>query len=246
MERKTIVGVGAHMDDLWYGMGGLALKAVRKGHRVIFINTVGDYTNWPVTRGRESEIKAKVKGFAIDKGITIHFLDYKYEHVPDDIDILKKLAEHFDEINPDLIFLHWYDDTNRDHWKSGVATLYSGLHRPCFLEREPSGSPSEVYAFQLDAQCRSFIPNVYVDITETLPDVLEVLAAIDHIYAEYTKADCVKARVEDLITNRKFELTVHSAQKYALAVTRGSECGVTYAEAFYSYIKRPADQMLYI
>lgn len=232
------------MDDLWYRMGGLALKAVMKGHRVVFINTVGDYSNWPVTKGRELGIKAKVQAFAEDNRMEINFLNYKYEYVPDDNVIMEKLAEYFDEINPDAIFLHWHDDTNRDHWKSGITTLYSGLHRPCFLGREASGSPSEVYAFQLDAQCRNFIPNTYFDITETLPDALEVLAEIDRIYAEYKKTDYVRARVDDLVTNRKFELTTHSAQKFALAVTRGAECGVPYAEGFYSYIRKPADQIL--
>jgi hypothetical protein len=28
------------MDDLWYVMGGLALKAISCGHHVIFVNTV--------------------------------------------------------------------------------------------------------------------------------------------------------------------------------------------------------------
>jgi LmbE family N-acetylglucosaminyl deacetylase len=241
--KKTIVGVGAHMDDLWYGMGGLALKAVSNGHRVFFINTVGDYSNWPVTKGRESELKAKVKAFAVDRGIDIRFLHYKYEQVPDDVEIMTKLAEYFDEIRPDIIFLHWHDDTNRDHWKSGVTTLYSGIHRSCFLERE-GGYSSEIYAFQLDAQCRSFVPNVYFDITEMLPEVLQVLGAIDRIYAEYNKTDYVRARVEDLITNRKFELTTHSAQKFALSITRGAECGVPYAEAYYAHTRRPVNRLL--
>jgi len=245
-ERKTILGVGAHMDDLWYGMGGFALKAVQGGHRVIFINAVGDYSNWPVTKGREADIKPKVRAFAEDKGIEVRFLEYKYEHVPDEAETMTKLAEHCDEIAPDILFFHWFDDTNRDHWKTGAATLYGCLHRSCFLARKPSSEIAEAYAFQLDAQCRNFVPNVYFDVTETLPDVLEVLITIDKIYAEYTETNPVRARVEDFTTKRQFELTPHSSQKFALAITRGAECGVAYAEAYHSYLRRPTGQILQI
>ncbi|MBU0610869.1 MAG: hypothetical protein KKI08_23520, partial [Armatimonadetes bacterium] len=65
---RTILVVAAHMDDAWYGVGGLALDAVRRWHRVVFLNTVGDYSNWPVTQGREAELKRRVRGFAEDRG----------------------------------------------------------------------------------------------------------------------------------------------------------------------------------
>jgi LmbE family N-acetylglucosaminyl deacetylase len=36
-EPLSFVAIGAHMDDTWMGMGGAALKAVRKGHRVTMV-----------------------------------------------------------------------------------------------------------------------------------------------------------------------------------------------------------------
>ena len=83
------------MDDVWYGVGGPALVAARRGRRVVFINTVGDYSNWPVTQGREAELKPKVQALADDRGIEIRFLNYEYEHVPDDPECMTALAEHF-------------------------------------------------------------------------------------------------------------------------------------------------------
>ena len=241
--KKTILAIGAHMDDVWYGVGGLALIAAKRGHRVVFINTVGDYSNWPVTQGREAELKPKVQALAEDRGIEIRFLNYKYEHVPDDPECMTALAEQCDELAPDIMFYQWFDDTNRDHWKSGVASVYGCTHPACFLAR-PANAARQAYAYQLDSQCRDFSPGVYFDVTEALPDVIEVLAAIDKIYAEYSGADPVRARVEDLRTGRDFELTTHAAQKFALAITRGAECGATYAEAYHPLTRRPAPYVL--
>ena len=230
--KKTILAVGAHMDDVWYGVGGLALAAVKKGHRVVFINTVGDYSNWPVTQGREAELKPRVRAFAEDRGIEIRFLNYKYEYVPDTPECMAELARHCDEIAPDILFYHWFEDTNRDHGMSGRAAAYGCTHAPCFLSRKAK-TPGQAYAFQLDSQCQNFQPRVYFNLTETLPDVLEVLTAIDKIYAEYHKGNPLRAHVKDLVTGREFDLTTHGAQKFALAITRGAECGAAYAEAYH-------------
>ena len=44
MDKKTILVVGAHMDDCEIGAGGLIIKAVRKGHRVVLVNVATDYS----------------------------------------------------------------------------------------------------------------------------------------------------------------------------------------------------------
>ena len=64
MDKKTILVVGAHMDDCEIGAGGLIIKAIRKGHRVVLVNVTTDYSTWCVTKGREKEIKEKVLGKA--------------------------------------------------------------------------------------------------------------------------------------------------------------------------------------
>jgi hypothetical protein len=126
---------------------------------------------------------------------------------------------------------------------SSHAAAYGCMHAPCFLRRA-ARTPRRVFQFQLDAQCRNFNGGVYHDITTTLPDVLEVLAEIDHIYAASWGGTPVKATVECLVTQRRFDLTTHGAQKYALATTRGAECGVMYAECFHALRPALAAQLL--
>jgi hypothetical protein len=241
--KRTLLVVAAHMDDAWLGVGGLALDAVRKGHHVVFINTVGDYANWPVTQGREDELKGRVRELAESRGIEIRFLDYAYEHVPDTPECMAQLAAHCDDIAPDFLFCHWADDTNLDHVTTGRAAAYGCMHAPCFLRRS-ARTPHQVFAFQGDSQCRGFSGSVYHDIGAALPEVLRVLAEIDHLYAQYQGGMAVRATVDCRVTGEQFDLTNHGAQKYALAVTRGAECGVMYAECYHALSATVASRVL--
>jgi LmbE family N-acetylglucosaminyl deacetylase len=241
--RQTILVVASHMDDAWYGVGGLALDAVGKGHRVVFLNTVGDLSHWPVTQGREAELLTQVRAFAEDRGIEIRFLGYGYERVPDDLACMISIAEVCDDVQADILFYHWPEDTNRDHATSGRAAPYACMHAPALLGRK-AHAVSQAYAFQMDSQCRSFHGSVYYDITATLPETLRVLVEIDRIYAQPWGGDAVTAIVDCLVTGQLLELTGHAAQKYALAITRGAECWVRYAECYYPLRTPIASQVL--
>ncbi len=74
----SIVAIGAHMDDCWLGMGGVALRAVRNGHRVTMIQAVSRYGAWPVVAGRGKEIKPVVQKLADDAGVSLVTLGHDY------------------------------------------------------------------------------------------------------------------------------------------------------------------------
>jgi len=244
--RKTLLAVGAHMDDCWYGMGGVALTAVKSGHRVVFIQTVADYSNWPVTQGREEEVGKRVRDVAERHGVELRCLDYKYMHVPDDNEILLALAEHAEDIRPDILFLQWFDDTNRDHWKTGIAALYGCLRAYDYVHH-PVQIASEAYAFELDSQCRNFQPEIYFDITGVLPDLMRVMPEFDRIYAGQLGVeprDPVVARYTDSRSGETLDLTVHARHKLARAIIRGGECGARFAEGFHAFRRKPVQRAL--
>ncbi len=245
---KTILVVGAHMDDAWYGVGGFTLQAVKNGHRVVFIQAVSDYSSWDVTKGREKTIDRRVHRIAEKRGIELRCLNYKYMHLLDDNELPAVLAQHVNDIRPDMLFVQWFDDTNRDHWKSGVAALYGGGHPGCFLGRAANKWIREIYAYEMDSQTQGFEPQVYSDVAKELPETLKALSEFDEIYAGYASSGHAKvlARVQDNLLKARFNLTGHSRHKYARATIRGAECHTNYAEAFYVYRGRPVQEMLRI
>ena len=89
MERKTILAIGAHMDDCEIGAGGLIAKVIKRGHRVVLVNVASDYSTWCVTKGREEEVKRRVLKKAEEMGVEKRFIGYGYQAVPRDIEAMK-------------------------------------------------------------------------------------------------------------------------------------------------------------
>jgi len=91
--RRTILAIGAHFDDCEIGAGGLMYKAVKKGHRVVVLNVVGDYSTWYVTKGRESRIREWNDAKAREMGVEKRYLHCGYQQVFDNLEMLRKIAE---------------------------------------------------------------------------------------------------------------------------------------------------------
>ncbi len=239
MSRKlSIVAVGAHMDDCWLGMGGVALKAVRAGHRVTMVQAVSQYGAWPVVAGREAEIKPPVQQLADDAGIGLILLGHDYLRLQNNPALVDELAGVLDELKPDILFCHWEDDNNQDHVALGEASRIAAIHGACFLPHPPSvfHVPAEIYRYRVDCQARNFAPDIFTDVTDVLYDLLERCALFDRIYARHIPSavrhfSVVDHRQED----REVELSWHTEQKFASCLLNGYECGARFAEGFRVY-----------
>lgn len=252
-KKKTILAIGGHMDDNYLGVGGLALAAVKKGHRVVFVDTVSDYSNWPnlpktKTPGHLKEKSNRVAAVAKKWGIELRRLGFPYMKVPDSEEFYAVIAAHTRDIRPDMLFFPWFDDTNRDHWKSGLAALYGCLRANSYLEEAPrmGWAAKEAYAYQLDAQCRHFKPEIYFDITDAFPELIKAASEFDKIYAWAHGIKPMTHKLRDGFTGKTFNMTGHARWKYALSAIRGKECGVPYAEAFHAYKRLPVQKALQI
>ena len=74
---KTILAIGAHYDDCPFGIPGTLLKAVRQHHRVVVLNLIGDYTNWPPVKGRADGLIDLSVSLAKERGIEMRFIKHK-------------------------------------------------------------------------------------------------------------------------------------------------------------------------
>lgn len=221
---KTLLFIGAHMDDNEGGAGGIMLQAVRAGHRVVAVVTVSDYTTWKATLGREAECKAQQLELARRFGYEKRFLDYPYHQFIADIEAKRKLAEIYVELQPDITFLNDVEDDWPDHVNTGIAgkdaVLFShGLSHDLTIRRCP-----RVY---------SFFPKVadfFVDVTDVMPDWMELMQNTDSCLDGRPPQELLERRVTDLRTGQALTASWHGWYHLTRCAVWGSETGLgTYA-----------------
>ena len=244
---KTIVAVGAHMDDCWLGMGGFALKAVARGHRMVMVQAVGKYRTWPTVRGRASEIKPQLQDLADRTHVELITLEHDYLRLEARPDLMTELSEILEELAPDILFYQWENDSNQDHVALGAATRVVGHHRPCFLDESRNPGPREIYAYAADSQAKGFRPDTFVDVGEVVFDLLRLCTVFDEIYAVHSGGQVVVSTITDhMLGDAEVSLTHHTEQKWAICRLAGLAAGVRYAEGFWAYRRVPVRDALAI
>jgi hypothetical protein len=233
------------MDDCEIGAGGLIAKSVKKGHRVVLVNCASDYSTWQTTQGREKEIRERLLKQAQEIGVEKKFLGYGYQAIPDDLDAIKKLAEVVLDVRPDLtVFHNRYEPSPSDHATVGYIAERAVRDATRLLNRYPSFS-QEMYAFEVYPRISQFQPDVFLDISDVIGEVVQWPAVADRIYAEspHSKrpiSDWIVATIK-LGPDKETEIPLwtHGHMKYVTAAFRGQQCGARYAEAYMSLDKRP-------
>ena len=243
MDKKTILVVGAHMDDCEIGAGGLIVKAVRKGHRVVLVNVASDYSTWCITRGREKEVKEKILKKAEEMGIEKRFLGYGYQSVPLDLEAARKIAETILDVKPDITLFHnQFDVSPPDHRTIGLISEYA-IRDANNIVVDANGALGgrtisygrEMYAYEV-MPTSEFRPDVFIDISDVVKEVVEIPGYFDRLYGEYPpseKAGSIRSRIKiDYLSEKEIALYTHGELKLATACLRGFQCGVRYAEAY--------------
>ena len=127
--RKTLLIIGAHYDDCEIGAGGLICKAVKKGHRVVLLNVVGNYSTWYVTKGREDRIRQQNEAHAQAMGVEKRYLDFGYQQVTENLPTLRKIAEVVADVKPDITLMT--DRNERERARRTIARWGPWPNRPC-------------------------------------------------------------------------------------------------------------------
>ena len=237
MERKTIMVVGAHMCDCEIGAGGTIFRAVKNGHRVILVNVVGDYSTWRVTKGREKDIRERLLAKAREMGVEKRFLKYGYQHVTDDLEAKRRMAEVVVDVKPDVVLMHDRDEREHapsDHGTVGVIAEHAVRNADTLLGGISVSYGREMYSYEVDPQ-RRFCPDVFVDVSTVLKPVTECMNFFATIYAESPHAKgankvCSRMKIEE--TGEELVMGHWAELRLCLARVRGSQCGLRFAEAF--------------
>ena len=221
----NILVVAAHPDDEVLGCGGAIAKHTQNGDQVHILILAEGATSRNLERDRqlyESEISAL--GTAAHQASNILGVDSLFLYdFPDNrmdscdlLDIIKVIEQAIDQYQPQIVYTHHAGDVNIDHQLIHQATVTAC--RPI-----PNQSVQTLLFFEIPSSTEwqtsgsalPFIPNWFVDISETLECKLNALEVYESEMRAYPHPRSVEA-VEYLARWRGATIGVKAAEAFML------------------------------
>jgi len=214
---KVLV-IAPHPDDEVLGCGGTIKKYVAENHDVSLCIVTKAYTpDWSADfiENRKKEIECATKALGIKKTVYLDLPTVKLDTIPQK-ELNDKIAGCVKDIEPDVVFIPFFGDINKDHKLVSEAAMVA-------LRPIPGGSVTKVYFYEVLSETEwgkptqesadIFVPNFYEDISSFLEGKLEAMK-------------CYSSELKDYPHPRSLRGIKVLAQK------RGTECGANAAEAF--------------
>lgn len=207
----NILVIAAHPDDEVLGVGGTMARHTKKRDSV-YLCIVADgrlpYDNL------ENEVKAANHILGTKKIFFLGFQNMRLNITPQ-MEINQGIEECIKKVRPDIVYTHHWGDPNKDHRTVFESTMVATRPLTNF-------SPKEVLCYEALSSTDqasfipkdTFIPDVFVDITDTLDTKFEAMKAYKSEIREYPHPRSIKG----------LEI---------LSRMRGLVSGVPYAEAFF-------------
>jgi LmbE family N-acetylglucosaminyl deacetylase len=157
----NILAVGAHPDDIEIGCGGTLIKYARGGHHVfLLITTKGERGGHAEARYQEQMKAAELIG-ARD----VFWGGFEdTELTSRGNEIIHVVEDCIKKIQPNFIFVNFFDDTHQDHRTVNRSVLSAARY------------VKNVMFYEVPTT-ENFTPNVFVDIRSSLSKKIEALKA---------------------------------------------------------------------
>ena len=195
---RTILGVGAHPDDMELGCAGtLALHALRGDKVYLLVLTRGEASGDPEVRERECKESARVLG-ACDLFIG-GLPDTGVHDARETIDVIENILN---KVKPDVIYAPSSKDTHQDHRNAGYAVLSAGRRCRSILLYEGASTQ------------RDFNPQVFVDIKETIQTKLNATRVFGSQVGNHGMYSKAMKAVEGLAKFRGYQAGVEVAEAF--------------------------------
>ena len=219
---KKILVFAAHPDDELLGCGATLLKYQKKGFKIkIFFFGDGESSRninkkkiFKSIIKREKQAEKVSKKGKFEKPIFKRFPDNRLDTVPI-LDIIKFIEKQIRENKPEIIFTHFENDLNIDHQiiYKAVITASRPLSKTFVKKIYSFEIPSSTDFFLSRKSKKIFNPNFYIDVDSTIDKKINLLKIYTGEMKKWPHPRSLKS-----IKN--------------LAMYRGSQIGVKYAEAF--------------
>ena len=168
-DPRRVLVVDAHPDDELLGCGGtLALHTARGDSVTAVIGSLGRDPDGP----QPLDSKAALSQLGVSDVRSLGLPDQAFDTFTL-TDVISPLEEIAREIRPNVVYTHHHDDINRDHQLLFKAVLV--------ITRPTDPWVEAVYSFDTASSTewgypRSFVPDTWVDISETIDAKLRAMA----------------------------------------------------------------------
>lgn len=208
-----ILVIAPHPDDEVLGCGGTIAKHATNGDEVHLCIVTKTYPpDWSdeYRKNIERQIEKSAEILGIKVVHKLGFPTVKLDTIPQK-ELNDSISNIVDEVKPDILYIPHNSDLNKDH---GI------VFNACLIAARPvNNSIKRVFSYETLSEtewgqsAEPFVPNTYVDISETME----------------RKKDAMKAYASELKEPphpRSLKIIE------ALAKKRGSEAGMMFSEAF--------------
>lgn len=212
MKNKVLI-IAVHPDDETLGCGGTLLKHKASGDEIHWLICTTIDTNHSYYETREKEIEIVSELYSFD---SVHNLRLKTMQVDEYSmsDLVGKISKIINEIKPNIIYLPFKGDVHSDHRKIFEASYScTKSFRYPFIKKIYMIETLSETEFAPSTKEDSFIPNIFVDISEFFEKKIEIMKVF-----------------ESEIAPHPFPRSERNLK--ALATLRGATCGCDYAESF--------------
>ena len=120
---NTILVVAAHPDDEILGVGGTMARRAAEGDAIYaLILGEGQTSRWRSRELADAAVIGQLHKNTLDAAEVIGFSKVFFENLPDNrfdsvdlLDIVKKVENYIEDIQPNIIYTHHFGDLNIDH-----------------------------------------------------------------------------------------------------------------------------------
>jgi len=212
MKNKVLI-VAVHPDDETLGCGGTLLKHKANGDEInwLICTTIDKEHNYYMKREEEIEKVSALYNFD-----SVHNLRLKTMQVDEYTasELVGKISQVIKEVQPNIIYLPFKGDVHSDHRKIFEASYScTKSFRYPFIKKIYMMETLSETEFAPSTKEDSFIPNVFVDVSEFMDKKIDIMKIFKSEIAEHP-----------------FPRNERNIK--ALATLRGATCGCEYAESF--------------
>ncbi|MBH1965375.1 MAG: PIG-L family deacetylase [Comamonadaceae bacterium] len=159
-ERKTVLAVGAHPDDVEIGCGGALARHHSRGDEVIIL-TLSRGTNGgdAVVRTAEAQRAAALLGARLEIG------ELPDARISEGLETIGLIEEVVRAVSPTHVYTHSRHDAHQDHRNTHLASIVGARDIP------------NVYCYQAPSSTIEFRPNLFIDISSHIGTKVDAIAA---------------------------------------------------------------------